>query len=152
MTAVSHGKFFLDLRRKKGRFARFKQSLEVHWLSISLGYNLRKAYWPLVRCSRLFSLPSTCNDRLSNYLFILCNLQARARNEMIACQIFALAKYNRKTQTINARKVFPIYGTQYAVCSVHVMHLNVCNIKFIIITTTSSCARSARFATCARSS
>ena len=114
MTAVSHGKFSLDLRRKKGRFARFKQSLEVHWLSISLGYNLRKAYWPLVHCSRLPSTASLIFDRLSNYLFILCNLQARARNEMIACQIFALAKYNRKTQTINTRKVFPIYGIGFS--------------------------------------
>ena len=51
--------FSLDLRRIKGTFARFKQSLEVHWLSISLGYNLTKAYWPLVRCSRLFSLPAS---------------------------------------------------------------------------------------------
>ena len=49
----------LDLQRKKGRFVHFKQSLEVHWLSISLGYNLPKAYWPLVRCSRLFSLPAS---------------------------------------------------------------------------------------------
>ena len=44
-------KFSLDLGRIKGRFARFKQSLEVHWLSISLGYNLTKAYWPLVLAS-----------------------------------------------------------------------------------------------------
>ena len=56
MTAISYGKFSLDLLRKKGRFALFKQSLEVHWLSITLGYNLPMAYWPLVRCSRLFSL------------------------------------------------------------------------------------------------
>ena len=44
-----------------GRFFRFKQSLEpeVHWLFISLGYYLPKAYLPLVRCSRLFSLSSS---------------------------------------------------------------------------------------------
>ena len=35
---------------------------------------------------------------------------------MIACQIFALAKHNRKTQTINTRKGFPIYGTWHCTC------------------------------------
>ena len=64
---ISHDKFSLDLRRKKGRFARFKQSQEVHWLSISLGYNLPKAYWPLVHCSRLFSLPVPASFLFNNY-------------------------------------------------------------------------------------
>ena len=102
-------KFSLDLRRIKGRFARFKQSLEVHWLSISLCYNLPKAYWPLVRCSRLFSLPASflSIDSAIIYSFFVTSKHVR---EMIACQIFALAKHNRKTQTINTRKRFPIYG------------------------------------------
>ena len=110
MTAISHGKFSLDLRRKKGRFARFKQSLEVHWLSISLGYNLRKAYWLLVRCSshylQAFSL---IFDRLSNYLFILCNLQARVRND---CSGNTMRVKSLRSQTINTRKAFLIYDIQ----------------------------------------
>ena len=48
---------FLAIYAKHEIFYRFKLSLEVHWLSISLGYYLPKAYLPLVRCSRLFSRP-----------------------------------------------------------------------------------------------
>ena len=47
----------------------------------------------LVRCSI-----TTCKlslDRLSNYLFILCNLQARARNDCVSN-----LEHNRKTRTI----------------------------------------------------
>ena len=48
--------------KKHKRFSRFKQSVEVYWLSISESsqcYYLPKAYLPLVHCSRLFSLRSS---------------------------------------------------------------------------------------------